>query len=102
MLISFRCFISQVWQRLRKFTGGVIDRLFMLAYLAMVVVTMIAVFRSLLLLDLPPVFRCLSTIEHVSLKSVLVARHHRSIELIQFQCIIIATAGHYITAFASC
>ncbi|XP_064389911.1 sterol O-acyltransferase 2-like [Halichondria panicea] len=56
-----------IWQRLRKFAGGVIDRLFLLTYLAMVGVTMVAVFKSLTLLDLPPVFRSLSTIEHMRL-----------------------------------
>ncbi len=56
-----------MWQRVRKLTGPITDPVFVLACLATVGVTMVAVFKSLTLLSLPPVFKALSTIEHVSM-----------------------------------
>lgn len=49
-------------------SGAITDPVFVLACLATVGVSMVAVFKSLTLLDLPPVFKALSTIEHVSLQ----------------------------------
>ncbi len=47
-------------------TGPIADLIFVLACLATIVVSMVTVFKALTLLDLPPVFRSLSTIENVS------------------------------------